>query len=105
MFIAGDRDHETRMVPLPVLASSSVKPHVVLVGNDILKESMGSQPEGVPESSRGSKRSGAPRNQSINESPPQGVPDRLCDPSRVKTQLPPESGGVASLNPRLLSRS
>src|SRR6266576_3397490 len=52
----------------------------------------GSQPEGLPESSRGSKRSAAPRNQSINDSHPEGVPDQLCDPFRVKIQLPSDPG-------------
>ena len=41
-------------------------------GNEMLGESTGSQPEGLPESSRGSKRSADPRKRSINDSQPEG---------------------------------
>src|SRR5436190_23557594 len=57
-----------------------------------LKNQPGSQPEGLPESSRGSKRSADPRNRSINDSHPEGAPDRLCDPFRVKIQLRSDPG-------------
>jgi hypothetical protein len=51
-----------------------------------------SQPERLPESSRGSKRSAAPRNRWANVSHPEGVPAQFCDPFRVKIQSPSDPG-------------
>ena len=63
-------------------------------GNDILGESTGSEPEGLPESSRGSNpdvSGAAPRNRSIENSHPEGVPASVTL-SGSKIQLPSDPG-------------
>jgi len=62
-------------------------------------------PKGYPKVAGSPKRSADPRNPLIKDSHPESVPPQLCDPFRVKTQLLFWSGGIAALNPRLLSRS
>jgi len=70
-----------------------------------LKNHPGSQAEGLPESSRGSKRSADPRNRSIKDSHPESVPAQLCDPFQGQNTIAFLIRGYRYAQPRLLSRS
>ena len=73
-------------------------------GMTYLTNQPGSQPERLPESSRGSKRSADPRSPSTRDSHPEGVSANSLTLSGSKIKLASDPRGIATLNSRLLSR-